>query len=416
MKVLQINEHDSRGGAARAARSLHEALLQAGLDSWMFVQKKTMDDPRVLGPAGKFQQGMGLVRGPWDTHRLRKYPQREGTVFSPNMLKDKYVEPINAVQAEIQHLHWIGSGFLQIESLAKMKGPLVWTLHDQWAMTGGCHNSFGCERFMNHCGACPILHSASDNDLSRTIFRRKQRAWGGLSLHIITPSEWLGKDCKRSALLSQFPVSVIPNGINLKVFRPWDKAIAREALDLPHDKLCVLFGAMAATHDKNKGFAELTEALKHLREDREIADRVMLLVFGAYAPAAPPDFGFPVRYMGVLHDNPTIAMLYTASDVAVVPSLYENFPTTALEAAACGVPCVGFATTGVQEIIEDGRTGFLANAYDPVELAKAIGKALRAGKEMKEAARNRAERLYDAKTMAEAHIRLYGQILAGGRT
>lgn len=413
MKVLQINEHDSRGGAARAARTLHESLLQAGQDSYMFVQKKSTDDPRVLGPAGKFQQGMGLVRGLWDTHRLRKYPHREGVVFSPNMLRDKYVQPVNAAGADIQHLHWIGSGFLQIESLAKLNGPLVWTLHDQWAMTGGCHISFGCEKFTHHCGACPVLHSSNENDLSRLIFRRKERAWNGLKIHIITPSAWLGKDVKRSTLLAGFPHSVIPNGLNLKLFRPWDKAIAREALDLPPDKLCVLFGAMAATHDRNKGFVELTQALKHLREDSEIADKVMLLVYGAYAPTSPSDFGFPVRYMGVLHDSPTIAMLYSASDVAVVPSLYENFPTTALEAAACGVPCAGFATTGVQEIIEDGVTGYLAKAYDPADLARAIGRALRAGNEMNVAARSRAERHYDARDMAQAHLKLYESLLSG---
>lgn len=415
MKVLQVNEHDSRGGAARAARTLHESLLNEGIDSWMFVQKRTLDDPRVIGPEGKFKQGLGLVRGPWDTRRLRKYPEREGAVFSPNLLKDRYVEPMNLVSADIQHLHWIGSGFLQIESLSRLKGPLVWTLHDQWAMTGGCHNSFGCERFTAQCGSCPVLHSTIENDLSRTIYLRKRRAWPSLNLHIVTPSRWLGEDCQRSSLLSRFPNTVIPNGLNLKVFRPWDKRIAREALDLPQDKLCVLFGAMAATSDKNKGFAELVQALQHLREDREIAERIILLIFGAFAPSSPPNLGFPVRYMGVLHDNPTIAMLYSSADVVVVPSLYENFPTTALEAAACGVPCTGFATTGVKEIIEDGITGFLAKPYDALELARAIGMGLRAGPQMHADARKRAEDLYDWRATARAHIKLYESILESGR-
>jgi glycosyltransferase involved in cell wall biosynthesis len=240
-----------------------------------------------------------------------------------------------------------------------------------WALTGGCHYAGECERYKDSCGACPELGSEKEKDLSRKFWRRKKEAYNGLNLTIVTPSRWLAECARQSSLLRDFPVKVIPNGLDLELFGPVDRRAARDKLGLPVDKKLILFGAVSSTSDRRKGFHLLQPALRHLSANRTSKD-VELLVFGAAEPENPPDFGLPARYLGTLSDEEELALLYGAADVCAVPSLQDNLPNIVAEAMACGTPCVAFDIGGMPDMIEHKRNGYLARPFDAEDLARGM--------------------------------------------
>lgn len=149
--------------------------------------------------------------------------------------------------------------------------PIVWTLHDMNQFTGGCHYTSGCTHFRDRCGRCPQLGSNSPNDSART-WKRKRQIFNNLDprrIQIVTPSAWLAKEVQSSSLLGQFPVSVIPNGLDTDTFSPLDKNLARSAFGLPVDSKVVLF-ASESTSNQRKGFKFLAEAISKLDDIHRI--------------------------------------------------------------------------------------------------------------------------------------------------
>jgi glycosyltransferase involved in cell wall biosynthesis len=188
-------------------------------------------------------------------------------------------------------------------------------------------------------------------------------------MHIVAPSQWLAECARKSKLMQGWPVSVVNNALDTEVWRPVDKAHARALFGLPKDVPLLLFGALGGTADPRKGFDLLLAALENLRGK---IDELELVVFGQLAPKELIDFGFPVRYVGRLHDDLTLAILYSAVDVMVVPSRQEAFGQTASEAHACGTPVVAFDSGGLTDIVKHLQTGYLAMPFDPASLAEGI--------------------------------------------
>ncbi|MBD3727236.1 MAG: glycosyltransferase, partial [Moraxella osloensis] len=294
MKILIVNTLDIQGGAARAAYRLHKALLAEGVDSQMLVQSKSSDDYTVIGPQTKFQKAMGKMRPTLDSIPVRRYPARTKTLFSPSWLPFAgLVDKVNAINPDVVHLHWIAGGMMRIEDLAKINAPIVWSLHDNWAFTGGCHIMWECERYKQSCGSCPRLASKKENDLSRKVWFRKQNTFSKLpDMKIVGLSNWLADCAKQSSLFKDHDVVCLPNPINTETYAPFDKAQARALLNLPYDKKLIAFGAMSATSDINKGFKELALALDHLSADYE------LVVFGSSEPQTPQGFNQKAHYLG----------------------------------------------------------------------------------------------------------------------
>ncbi|MFN5981137.1 MAG: glycosyl transferase, partial [Pseudanabaena sp.] len=159
MKVLLLSTCDIRGGAARAAYRLHQGLRSLSIDSRMFVQEKSSDDWTVIAPQSRIQMGIAKTRATIDSLPLRFYRQFDNYgAFFPQWLPDNLPNKIQSIHPDILNLHWISGGFVQIETLKKFKEPIVLTLHDMWALTGGCHYSQDCDRYTISCGNCPQLH------------------------------------------------------------------------------------------------------------------------------------------------------------------------------------------------------------------------------------------------------------------
>lgn len=427
MKVLHLSAQDLGGGAFRGAYSLHRGLLEAGVESRLLVDRKLSDDPSVVAPGSGLGRALARVRPSLDQLPLRAHPARRAGVFSPAWLPTRVAARVAALEPDLLHLHWVNGGLLHPAALRKIRRPLVWTLRDMWPFTGGCHYAEGCDGFRRACGRCPALGSGRARDLSAWLHARKRRAWEDVDLDVVAISRWLADQARASTLLGGKRIHVIPNGIDTRRFRPIERAAAREILGLRADVPLVVYGAIAATRDARKGFAELRRALEICRARGGGAGSgdtgsgsaagdagFELLVFGAGQPEHDLVPGVRAHYAGTLHDDGSLALHYAAADVVVVPSREEAFGKTAAEALACGRPVVAFGATGLLDVVEHERTGYLAKPFEPESLAEGIRWVL-AEPERREAlgraAREDAVRRFDLAVVARTYAALYQRIL-----
>lgn len=367
MKTLILSTADIEGGAARAAYRLHQGLKLMGEDSQMLVRAKLSRDASV-----QVEKSLLTKLGPpLSGVPLRSYRERERKLFSAQWFPDAIAPQIARLNPDLVNLHWVCNGFLRVETLSQVKKPLVWTLQDMWAFTGGCHYSEDCDRYTQNCGHCPQLNSHRDQDLSRQVWQRKTKAWRDLNLTLVTPSHWMADCVKASSLFRQRRVEVIPFCLDTQRYKPIPRPIARNLLNLPPEKQLVLFGAIASTLDQRKGFHLLLPALQQLQHQLP-PDSLELVVFGSDEPDSPPQLGFKAHYLGSFSDDLSLSLIYSAADVMVVPSLQESFGQTASEALACGTPVVAFNATGLKDIVDHQQNGYLVAPYEVEDLARGI--------------------------------------------
>ncbi|OPL15702.1 MAG: glycosyl transferase [delta proteobacterium ML8_D] len=413
MNILHVNAYDISGGAARAAHRIHKGLQGIGVGSKMLVQTKSSDDKSVIDPGNKLKRGLALLRPTFDSAFKKLSSGGSKTIFSPAWLPfSGILSQINSISPDIIHLHWICDGMLRIEELKRINKPIIWTLHDMWSFTGGCHYNDGCERFQQACGSCPQLNRSGKNDLSRSVLRRKKKAWSKLNITIVAPSTWLAECAKESSLFSGRRMEVIHNGLNLNLFKPINKTTARKIWNLPINKKLILFGGMSATGDLRKGFDLLYEGLKQL--SAQWSNGAELIVFGSSEPENPPDFGLPVHYLGYLYDDVSLALLYAAADVMVTPSKQDNLPNTVVESLACGTSAVAFDVGGMPDIIEHKINGYLAKPFDTFDLAAGIDCVLSDEKRYRDLcikAREKAVTCFDIEKIARQYAELYESII-----
>jgi glycosyltransferase involved in cell wall biosynthesis len=401
MRILHLSTYDSGGGAAKAAYRLHHALLTRGKDSLMLVQQKRTNEARIHRiPKGLPRLAMML------SQRMEVWQQtgKSKEFLDLTWWSNGLAQHINAFQPDVVHLHWVSRGFLSIPALSHINAPIVWTLHDMAAFTGGCHYSGGCPAYEQSCGNCPLLLNPSEHDLSRQTWERKAKSWAGQKLNIASPSHWLADCARKSSLFSQQQIQVIHNGIDLKLFKPQASNI-RERLGISPDKHLILFGAFNSSEDKRKGIDYLLAALPKLS-----GIDAACIIFGADAPENPPILGLPLYYTGYIPDEQSMAELYAAADVFLAPSLEDNLPNTVVEALACGTPVVAFNTTGLPSMIVHQENGYLAQAYESDDLAAGVAWVLANTEHLSANARQTALEKFDERQMAEAYLALYRQL------
>ncbi|MFV9474473.1 glycosyltransferase family 4 protein [Advenella sp. RU8] len=410
MKILIVNTLDIKGGAAKAAYRLHHALRAEGVDSHMLVQNKSSDDFTVIGPITSRQKVLSKIRPFLDMLPLNFYKNRTKTFFSPAWVPfSDIVSQINKLKPDIVHLHWITGGMMRIEDIARINAPVVWSLHDDWAFTGGCHIKWECKKYTKSCGACPRLDSSKEKDLSYKVWRRKRKIFSKKKLTIIGVSQWLTNCSLSSSLLGEKSHVTLPNPLNTQIFKPQFRKTCRKLWNLPYDKKLILFGANSATSDINKGFKELSEALKLIK-----TTNIEFVVFGSSEPEEPLDFACKTHYLGHLYDEVSLVALYSAVDVMLVPSLQEAFGQTASESMACGTPVVAFGATGLLDIVDHKNNGYLANAFDSSDLANGIDWVLEHDdpQQLADNARQKIVKCFDSEVIARKYINLYRDILS----
>ena len=405
MKVLHLSTSDISGGAAKAAYRLHKGLKKIGVESRMLVQRKQSNDYNILGKSGLFWRSIFFIKCQIEKLPLRFYFRRKREIFHiGNISTFNLIRKIKEINPDIINTHWINGGFLsinQLEELKKLNKAIVWTLHDSWAFTGGCHIPYSCEKYKSRCGNCPILCSNKENDLSRRIWLNKKDVFDKVDFTVVTPSNWLKGCAQNSSLLKNKRIFRIPNSIDLNSFKLINKKKARKDLGLSEDKKYLLFGAMSATTDKNKGFDLLIKSLSFLKKD----EKIELLVFGN-KKEFKEKINIPIKYFGLVRDLKKLNNLYSAADVTIVPSRSENFPNSIIESFSCGTPCVAFNIGGIPEIIDHKKNGYLAKSFNVENLAEGIEFCL-SNKELGLNARKKAKKEYTLETQANNYKKLY---------
>lgn len=298
---------------------------------------------------------------------------------------------------DIIHLHWINKGFIKVKHLEKLGKPIVWTCHDIWPVTGGCHLTYGCENYRHHCGRCPMLKHPSPHDLSYHLFGVKEKVYAKLDLHFVSPSRWMKDNTTSSALGKEHTHYKINNGINTNVFKYLGKS--------PEDKkFCIGFVA-ANLNDENKALHRLVEAVNML----DNKDEYRLILIGQQKHAFDFEVQIGHKVFDSIRDPADMAELYSEMDLLAVTSTLETFPTTLMEAACCGAMTIGFDVGGVKEIIEQ-TTGLLVPPYDVRKLAQGIVQ-LKNEAAQKASISEQATRTFSIDTTAAHYLELYQSIL-----
>ncbi len=364
--ILHLSTYDANGGAGRAAFALHRAMVEQGVDSQMWVGRKSTDDPRVNAPAAtRFQATSLLDRQAWRLQRSDVSTWRSPAYFSAISAR-----AINDSPADVVNLHWVTDGFLSIRQIGLITKPIVWSLVDMWPFSGTEHygSTAQNERWLQ--GYTQGNRSTTDQgiDLDRRTWNRKKRDWQR-PMTFAAASTWMADRIHESALLRNSTVVRIPHVLGA-AFAPQESTDApRQRLGLPLGIPLIAFLSSAGIHDARKGWDLLDAALVRVRSQ---FPTVEVVIAGPANPEFVPASGVPIRWLGSVDNDASLADLYSATDVTVVPSREDNMPLSAMEAQTCGRPVTAFAIGGLPDIVEHRATGYLARPFDTDDLASGI--------------------------------------------
>jgi glycosyltransferase involved in cell wall biosynthesis len=418
---LLINSFD-RGGAFIACRRLHEGLVRSGIESKVLLREKRNNYPgsfsfenelKALTTNQKIKSKIDRILNEF------KFSNKEPSVEQLFLSKrsnclDRFSFPNSNyriensklfVQANIINLHWV-AGFLDYLSFFKnCSKPIVWTLHDMWAFTGGEHYN------EEHLGITqqgkPKLRALSDEELkisNRNLDYIAAALNKDVNLTIVAPSVWMANEAKKSKIFNKRKVLHIPNGIDSSIFKPRDKEFSKAILNIPRDKKAILFVA-DNVKDNRKGFAFLQRAFQKITEDKYILCAIGKL--GNHESKAGN-----IYELGHIYDERLMSIAYSAAEVFVIPSLMDNLPNTVLESLMCGTPVIGFPVGGIPEMIEDGKNGYLAEEISVDALAEVINKFIINCEYLnRDAIWKDAVRKYSQEQQANAYSELFKAIL-----
>lgn len=418
MKVLHLNTYAGNGGAGKACTRLSKALHKHGIESQVAVNFLFTVNPEVSdlskGFFLKWLTAAGII-----LERLasKVFVKPLPIPFSIPLWGKDISENDLLRSADIIHLHWINHAFLRpkdIEKLAVLNKPIVWTFHDSNAFTGGCHVRYSCENYQNECGNCPVLKNAHPNDLSHRIWKRKNQTYQTIDFTIVAPSSWMAGSVLKSKLLNSKPIVNIPNTVDTEIFKPISQADSRKALGLSPDKFILLSGFMPSRKDLHKGTIYLVEALEiFAREHHMDENKFELVIFGNRDTSNVPLFPIRTTFLGTIKSEERLAACYSAADVFMAPSLEDNLPYTVMESLACGTPVVAFTTGGIPDMVEHKANGYLADYRSSEDLAAGIRWVF--GHPERERLRLNARECvvnnFSERQIAKRHVELYHSLL-----
>ena len=421
MRVLIVNTSEHTGGAAIAAARLREALGNNGVKATMLVNHKETETITVAEtPRSRTRAKLDFLLeriAVWKANRFRRHRlfEADAATYGTDITSLKEFR-----QADIVHLHWINQGFLSIKSIAqilKSGKPVVWTMHDMWPFTGICHYNGDCDRFKDKCGKCQLLYGGgSANDLSRRVFRRKQKLYRDANITFVDCSDWLAECARSSALLEGKRVLSIPNPINTRLYSPSNGSKARETLALPQGKKLLLFAAYRVT-SKIKGIDYLCEAMDILaKQHPDLTSNIAVVAVGKESDALKDMLPVKIYSFGYVSNESKMISIYNACNLFMIPTMQDNLPNTVMESMSCGIPCVAFNVGGIPQMIDHKINGYVAEYRNAADFAEGILWSLKGSNAamLAEAARNKVVSTFSETAVARRYSELYNS-LAGGK-
>lgn len=327
-------------------------------------------------------------------------------------------------EAQVVNLHHVRE-FQSVETIARLLDldkPIVWTLHDQAAFTGGCHYAGGCLRYRGDCRPCPQLDDDS-RSIPHSVLMNKLKNWTARGpLTVVTPSRWLAACAVSSALFGRTRVEHIPNAVETDIFKPIPKPMAKRRLGWDPAGRVVMTGALN-WNARRKGFRLFLGALGRCFQAEDFAREaangaVRLVIFGQPAEEVAAR-EFPLTALGRVEDDDRLALIYAAADLFVLPSLEDNLPNNALEALACGTPVVAFEVGGIPDAVRTGETGRLVPSRDESKMGEAILDLIRDRTQRERLSRNSValiEKEFSPETQARRYRSLFEDLSSRHRT
>lgn len=441
MKILHVNQHTGRGGAARNCLALHNALLAGGHDSAVLVGRQAKELPGVrliehdyqsvwekfwMKAAQRVSSYSGRVRGAYRLselwlprlasvarfwswiagHEDFKFPGTRDLLEQAPFVPD------------VLHLHNLHGNYFDFRELPRLSSavPTTITLRDAWLLGGHCAHSFGCERWKTGCGSCPGLATPPSLRRDGTAFnwRRKREIYRKSRLWLVCPSQWLADKVRQSILMpAAIGLKVIANGVDTAVFKPGDRAAARAALGWPQDEFIVMFAADGGRKSQWRDYRAMREAVRLVGER---ADGKAIRFF-AVGETAPPEQAGAAR-IEFLPYRDSLVECYQAANVYLHAARAETWGMVITESMACGTPVVATAVGGIPDQIVDGQTGFLSPPGDADSLARQLLWLLKQPElchHMAGAAAIHAVTHFSLTRTVDSYVALYGEIARGDR-
>lgn len=400
MKLLQINATLNTTSTGRIAEEIGRCAIENGLESYAACRR--------LGDAGSsstvIKIGSSLDKY---LHGLKtRVLDRHG--FGSKGATEELVEEIRKIDPDVIGLHNLHGYYLNVEVLfsylKEVKKPVVWTFHDCWPFTGHCSyfDRFSCEKWKTECHDCPMTtyYPASYGlDQSKRNFYDKRKLFTGLdNLRIVTPSGWL-KELVQQSFLREYPVDVIHNGIDLESFKPGTEHLPEIVRKL--NKKIIL--GVASVWDDRKGYKDFIKLSGLIPDDYHI---VLVGLDEQQMKHLPGNILGLARTENVQQ----LSSIYSAAEVFVNPTWSDNFPTTNIEALACGTPVITYDTGGSPEAV-DHNTGFVVEQGDLESIVQLLAKVSKEGKEsFTELCRNCAVEYYNKEDRFRDYVELYGKM------
>lgn len=355
MKIVHVNFSDSLGGAAIAVKRFHDLLLNEGVDSLLVVCEKKINSNKIYSTDnslfGKIKIEIKKTLG----RQLKYFFKTDNkNTHSLNIIPSALIKIINKLKPDYVNLHWIGNETISISDIARIKSKIIWTMHDMWPFCGAEHYNNN-SRYIS--GYTKFNRPVNDTgiDINKIIFNKKKKYYKNIS-KIICSSSWMYNCAKESFLFKNKQIKEIPLLIDSNFWRPLDKSFSKNSLDIKQDNKIILFGADNFINNKRKGFEFICNVFKKI----DFLNNYKILLFGVNKEENFKHINKNIINLGLINDEYTLRLIYSASDVVVVPSEIESFGQIAYEAIHCGAPCVVFEDTGLTSVIEHEINGYIS--------------------------------------------------------
>ena len=409
VKPIIFSSSDTAGGAQRAAYRVMLSQLNNNIPSRLFVNRKFSDDKNVFTPLinhiyiqNRIRSFIGTLISNYISKKFNK-----NNFYSLNIINSPWPKLLNNSNANIIDLHWFGGESLSIKDVKKIKKNIVYTMHDMWAFSGIEHydSAYLIDLLDNNkkIVANNYQYKVFGFDINKwTINRKKKYLRKNI---VISPSHWLARQIKKSKVMNDWDIRIIPYPIDLNVFKPMDKKYSRKILNINQNKHIILFGAIGGTRDLRKGFDLFLECLKHFK-----SSDIEILIFGQSKPKNFFKTDCKINWIGEIKNDHALSLVYNASDIMVVPSRIDNLPQTAMEAQSCGVPVVGFNIAGMEDVVLNNKTGYLVDPFDTKKLSDKIFYLINNKKIKEDFSINselRAKNLWNQKTVSNQYKKVY---------
>jgi len=409
MKVLHITK-SVKGGAGIAAKRLHEALCENGVQSGFLSSNLTIRfNNQIVNDPFFIYQKPSLLKKVYLKIKVLFFPnQYQKAVSQLRKIKEKLECEIVSLpfsnyklhehplvkEADVINLHWIGE-FVDFPSFFKnCTKPIVWTLHDMNPFQGIFH-------YRNDEDRNKLIAGHLDSEMKKIKEIAIQTVTNG---NIVSPSKWLLEEAKKSNGFINWDGKWIPNSLSIENFNKKDKEVLREEKAIGSDEFVVLFIADSVKNQR-KGFDLLIEALSNLKNIK-----ITILIIGK--GEIPAVNMLKIISLGEVNSSSEMEACYRMADVFVLPSREDNLPNVMLESFACGTPIIGFHTGGIAEHTIENLTGILADEMTAESLGNTIKKFYETRNNYNELViKKYAEENFSNKKQADSYVSLYNKML-----